>query len=303
MNTNTPFVFIFSSERSGSNLLSSIIGNHSTCSFCSPTHLFRLLYLQSEKYDDSAKLHEDTKAIFDVKLGVWNGNVKEFSGESIGEVLTNLYHSDSNKTAIIKELHPWRYLKKVNCDFPKSKIIYLVRDPRDVFISISSLPNLQTEAKEFGSVWRLEQKKSLKVFDDLGVDYVLVKYEELLRNPLDELVRITNYLEIEMENGMLDYYSSLTTKNQAKQLTAWGNIDKPLLSNNFNKFYRYLTVRQVREIEEITADELVKFGYEKADIQHFVKNPLPIKVCTYSDKELLHREEREKVISRIFSVI
>ena len=298
-----PFIFLFSSERSGSNLLASIIGNHSGCSFNTPTHLFRLLYLQSDKYLNAQRLLRDAQAVFNVKLGKWENEKVPIKGNSIKEVLSNLYCSKENNTQIIKELQPWKYLSKVNKDFPSAKSIYLVRDPRDVFISMNRLSNLRLSVTEFSSLWKDDQKKSLQIFKDLNIDFLTVRYEDLLTDPTSELTRITDYLGIDFEESMLKYHRSEKSNTQASQLTAWENINKPLLSANFNKFYNYLTYKEVKLIERFTSIEFSLFGYKKADSQHFIENPLHIKTYIYSDKELKIREKRKSVISKIFNSI
>jgi len=300
--TESPFIFLFSSERSGSNLLSSIIGNHSEATFLAPAHLFRLLYLQEEKYQDVEKLKEDVRAIVDVMLGQWNRSI-EFDGDSIQTLLTSLYKGQSCKIHVIKELQPWKYLKSTNRDFPHSKIIYSVRDPRDVFVSVKKLPNLKQNARKFALKWAEEQQKSLKSFKELGINFLLVKYESFLENPQKELIRVCDYLGLPLELEMLKFYKSIKSRGQATKIAAWENIDQPLLRDNTNKFYTYLSIEEVRVIEKITFDFLTNWGYEKAESQLFVENPLLIEPYVYSARELFIRKNRQAVLQRIFSTI
>ena len=300
MKLRTPFIFLFSSERSGSNLLSSIIGNHSACSFSVPTHLFRLLYLQESKYRDNKKLLADTKAIFDVKLGFWENENVKIAGSSIADVLKNLYHQKS-KVIVVKELYAYKYFKKLNKDFFNSKIIYLVRDPRDVFVSIKKLPNLQTDIREFARNWSEEQTRSLNIFEELNIDYLVIKYEELISDPSSTALKVCKYLNLNFEEGMLDYHMNQSSRNQSKQLMAWQNLDKPVMVSNTQNFYRFLSSSDVALIEEITGNQLAKFGYLKSKVEKFNKKPSKIESYIYSDQENCSRLKRTEVLSNIFS--
>jgi hypothetical protein len=301
LNSTSPFFFLFSSERSGSNLLASMIGSHSSCSFSPPTHVFRFLYLQREKYLDKKKLIKDTKSIFDVKLGSWQNEQIRITGDTIPQVLSNLFEKSTDKNVIIKELYAWKYFKEINNDFPNSKVIYLIRDPRDVYVSLLKFPNFQLNEVDFAHLWAEEQDLTLGLFDQLEIDYLLVKYEDLILNLKTELIKICVYLNIVFEQSMLDFYKSKNNKDQSNELMAWGNISQPLLRSNTKNYYKYLTYKEVIKIEENLSASLERFSYEKAKPADFLLFPLPIKTYVYSHKESEKRLKRDKVLFDIFN--
>ena len=79
MTTNSPkFVFLLCSERSGSNLITRMLGSHPVVCSPSPAHLVRILCENRLRYGDLRvdrnwhALLDDTMALFLTKLGSWH---------------------------------------------------------------------------------------------------------------------------------------------------------------------------------------------------------------------------------------
>ena len=148
MSTETRFVFLQCSERSGSNLIARLFDSHSA--FCSPppAHLIRTYCDHSGTYGDLndparwATLLADVATGLDVMLGSWSHNwtPKELGQLApVGQVHTLfralLAHEASaqNKIGIfLKENRLYHHMPFILSAFPDCQTVFQVRDPRDM---------------------------------------------------------------------------------------------------------------------------------------------------------------------------
>ena len=153
---------------------------------------------------------------------------KDFNGlsnniDNLNEFVKNCIHAQSrinldNKIKIFKTHNA--FWKTGNYAFTNLEntvgCIYIVRDPRNIVTSIKNHYNLENYDKS--SEFIFDEKKVLGIHDragqendiptvisswqnhynswkKLGTNYLLIKYEELLINPINEFSKILNFIE------------------------------------------------------------------------------------------------------------
>lgn len=87
---------------------------------------------------------------------------------------------------------------------PETRFIHLVRDGRDVALSIRSFWWGQKTVDEAAEWWSEQIAKTRRQAAEVE-HYLEVRYEDLVRDPRRELHRICEYLELPWEKQMLDY--------------------------------------------------------------------------------------------------
>ncbi|MEQ9423714.1 MAG: sulfotransferase [Cyclobacteriaceae bacterium] len=147
------------------------------------------------------------------------------------------------------------YLKKVSFlkrHFPDSKFLHIIRDPRDVAVSVKKMWN----KSEIRAAY--EWKKSIGLIRNqvhkFNSDYLEVRYEDILSKPQLNLIAICNFLSVQYSTGMLSLKKSYEVSTSTKGA-------KNIVKNNFNK-YSSLDKEKLYLIERITHPLLSDLGYK-----------------------------------------
>ncbi len=267
--------FLMCSERSGSNLLTQIMNAHSQYCGPSPVHLIRILLDHRQRYGDLQQeqnwqmLCSDAQALFEAKTGVWLSEWPELddSERTVAALIRAVYQNEAQAAGkprvFIKENHLYRYLPFVLSNFPEARVVYLVRDPRDMALSWKKSPVLRGGVLRAANVWQTDQQQGLKVYQWLAESgkIFLLRYEDLLAQPEQELRALCAFLEIPFEYQMLEFQQNQLTQANAQRSAMWQNLGQPLLPNNFNKFKKELSITEIMYIEAVCQNEMQALGY------------------------------------------
>ncbi len=275
------YTFLISSERSGSNLMTRIMNNHSRYCGPSPVHLLRHLLDNRLRYGDLShdrnwqNLLEDAVQLFNTKMGVWRsqwtpGKLQEQAEErTLITVFRTIYEEEARmqgkKHLFVKENHLHRYLSYVLAYFEKARFIYLVRDPRDMALSWKHSPNLRGCVWRAAQVWHNDQQESLKLLQWMQESQriMLVKYEQLLAEPYETMEAVCAFLNIAFEEAMLESGNDMLTTMNARRNPDWKNLNNPLMTENFNKYREELLPEEIEYIEALCGREMDLLGYRR----------------------------------------
>jgi len=116
------------------------------------------------------------------------------------------------------------HMLRIHRDFPAAKFVHIIRDPRDVALSLDKrgwtrpLPwDRKNSLPAAGVYWKWIVKKARADGQSLGSAYTEVRYEELVKAPQQALTRLSCFLEQE-----LDY-------ERIREVSI-GSVKKPLTS-------------------------------------------------------------------------
>lgn len=159
--------------------------------------------------------------------------------------------------------------------WPKARMIHIVRDPRDV---ARSWVNMGWA----GSVWLAargwidaEREWDLTRHQLSQDQFIEVRYEQLVRQPAEELARVCGFMRVEFDEAMLGYVRDST----------YDSPDPQLLSQWKGK----LSDREVQLVEGRVGELLVARGYESSGL-----SPLPPRIL---------EEAWRRVHSRVASLV
>lgn len=275
------FSFLISSERTGSNLLAKMIDGHPEFCGPAPSHLIRTFALNRLRYGDITTkdnwhdLIRDITDLLNNQLGTWYTHWTSAKIENgvetytLAAVIRYIYEMEAQvqgkSNVFIKENHAYRFVPFLLTSFPEAKFIYLVRDPRDMALSWKLSANHPGGILRGAQVWKEDQLKSLEIYGylmDAGT-IILIKYEDLVSRPVEQLQRLCNFLQVTFVPAMLEFYNNDLTVSNSRRLEDWHNLQKPVLNNNFNKYRTQLSELEIKYIEALCSPEMECLGYRR----------------------------------------
>jgi len=277
-------VFLICSERSGSNLVSSIVGEHPDVYAHPPYHLGR---------DLIRKLHEvveggvSSEALQILKRSAVK-RITRYCGEEEAQRLADFIDAQTaiepqalarfvfqempingqGQRPFIKENNVHHILFFLIDCFPDAQFIFQVRDPRDFLLSCVArrkrwLGNKFGSIRNAMNVWREDQIAGLTAYGLLGRDRVhLQRYEDLVADFDTTAGRLCEFLGLEFDERMHKFHEA----DRAQQLAVIGareNLSKPLMTQNFRKYRKGLSRGQVKIVEAYNGDLMDRFGYPR----------------------------------------
>ena len=154
------------------------------------------------------------------------------------------------------------HMKEIKRGIPDAKFIHIIRDGRDVSISLDKLSWVDTIPVPFSNLstlnsaaltWQWTVSKGKKAGISLEGDYLEVHFEELLASPEKVLSRIGNFITHDIS---YDYILDHPIGSVSKPNTAFkGDCFSP------KERWRLLTEPELKLIEEFIAPTLKNLGY------------------------------------------
>lgn len=270
--------FLLSSERSGSNLVRSILNTHSDVSaphpyetaypmddLPSPAELGpakRARLVRDVIVNKRYSFHPLTVPLDPERVA---GRVER--GEPTRLAIQRALYEESCEvegTSLWSSKYPglWRVLEEAFEYYDGLRVVYLVRDPRDVVLSFKN-SNIEFYHPYFSANrWREEQERGLTLMEDRPGCVHLVRYEDLLQQPETEVAAICDFLRVPFEEAMLYYYETEDAKAASESSGLLENLQMPIKSDNYGKYRDALPEEEVLLTESIVREEMEQFGYE-----------------------------------------
>ena len=275
--------FIVGTSRSGSTLLQSMLSSHSEIVIPPESHFFH----SSEELTQKHAYSKDKSEFRNRLIHFWYQNKTRISdlGLKMDEVAVqaasldlhapldlftlqlSMYRKKRGKS-IIGEKTPRHILqvKQILKAYPKARIISMFRDPRaaawsEIKAHFGS-PSVYVTTRR----WRNYIDMHYKLADALPSDqYMMLRYTDLIENPKGMLNKISDFLGVEFEEQMLQYYKR-DEIGFAEGEKSWkkGTL-KPIQENKNEEWKSSLTKWQVTLVEQAAGKRLQEMGYQKSE--------------------------------------
>jgi hypothetical protein len=304
--SDTQPVFIIATERSGTNLVRSILNAHP--SITAP-HPFESSFPAGTTVPELLDPAKRRRLVRDIMVGKYYSHhtfTEPLSVEGIANRLARdddlsfchlqeaFYseHADTvgSDTWVSKSPYLFHVFDEITAYYGNPKFVYLVRDARDVVLS-----NLNSRPGPFhpyfaAEMWRDEQEVRIDFFEDNEDATHLLQYESLLQNPKSVISDLCGFLDVEFYDETLEYYKSDEAKHAAKRSASFENLASPIKTDNYEKYRDQMTDEQVKIVEKVARDQLRYFDYDlvfsDAELDRFE-----------FDHDRYQREERERTRS------
>jgi hypothetical protein len=143
-------------------------------------------------------------------------------------------------------------LREIRQLFPDAQFIHVVRDGRDVALSIQREGFGAKNACEAACDWKRALDSIHELSQELPHDrYLEVRYEDLTQKTVAVMETLAGFLGIDDRTGELRAYVNT-------------HIGKDIISGNSGKWHQGLSARDVERFEAVAGDMLAHFGYHLA---------------------------------------
>jgi len=273
--TNRP-IFVFGCGRSGTSLLSRILNQHPDIGVPFESHIFNAFVPLLRHYGDLGNPANRERLVHDI-LSVYyfrhwqpppdkKAVLAEVQGSRIVDIFDAIHRTWARSVGKRrwgeKSPNHVEYWDQLHEAYPNAQVVHIVRDGRDVAVSLVRArfgPKTVFRAAEY---WRdyLRHVERLKKATD-PADIFEVKYEDLVLDPETQVRALCRFLDESYTETLLRYYESdgrYPTDKRNEQ-----NLQKPIMRGNTGKWKTALSSHEVAVFEAVAGDLLDGYGYAR----------------------------------------
>lgn len=279
---NIPF-FVIGNPRSGTTLLRLMLNNHPQLSV--PPECGFALWLHKKyaglSFDSEDVISQFVSDVYTTRKfetwGIEKDSLREFifatKVRSYPELVSAVYYSyahDRNKYPVLvgdKNNYHIEHIRDLKKVFGNPKIVFLVRDGRDVACSYRELslkhisskyaPNLPDTIESIAYEWKVNNDNILK---EASENSLLISYEDLVTNSGNILEQICNFLGIEYNQSMLGYQKN---NDEPEEFLQWKSKTMEAPDSSQIGRHKYdLSSEEICRFQAIAGATLDALGYK-----------------------------------------
>ncbi|MFF0591425.1 sulfotransferase family protein [Streptomyces sp. NPDC003781] len=292
-------VLIIGTERSGSNLLRLILESHSRITIPHPPHFLRYLAPLAESYGDladrrnRARVVDDAVGLLRRHIHPWphplrpGAVVAEPAGPGLFGIVAAVYEQHRAATGKArwgcKSTFMVDHVAEVLAVFPDARFVWLVRDPCDVASSSKRAVFGPSHPYRMARLWRAQQDRARAALDTWGAGVVhLLRYEDLVSRPEEEIGRLCDFLGEKPEPAMLHHHTTAAARQTAALADAWHRTGQPVSTDRIGAGRRGLSARERLWVDKVTGPVKQSLGYPVDPRAAAVPDPWPPAVALRS---------------------
>ncbi|MBT5305260.1 MAG: sulfotransferase [Candidatus Scalindua sp.] len=273
-------IFIIGAERSGTTMLQLMINGHSNIAIPYESSFIIHYYHKLEEFGDLTvqknKYNLVSKILSFREVSKWNKTVEAESLELRGVTdYSGIIDLVFSEYARLHGKCRWGdktpgytpHIDIINKLFPDCQFIHIIRDGRDVALSLKKLWGSNSIIKNL-EYWKETVVLAHKMGNMLDpTKYLEVKYEELVLNPQAVLEIVCQFLGEKYENEMINF------QHRSKDVVGHLSVTHQNLFEPVNKSHIFKWKREMPNIDKcvcdsVTGSVLEEFGYERWHINH-----------------------------------
>jgi Sulfotransferase family len=149
--------------------------------------------------------------------------------------------------------------------FPEARFVHIVRDGRNVALSLMEVPFGPSRIEAAARFWRRRVHQGRSDGRQLGPSrYREVRYEDLVADPAGVLPTLCEFLDLPFDPSMLRYYEKQArVAHTLKYPEIHRNLAEPP-KPNVRDWRNVLDKRDLAKFEAVAGSTLRDFGYERA---------------------------------------
>lgn len=271
-----PF-FIMGCPRSGTTLVAQLLDSHSRIAVLVESLYYKLFHDILQCYGNLAS-PKNTRRLFDDLIEMLQlrnlhrtdlpstdelmAELQTASFQGILSTFLQLYARQQGKVrAGEKTARHYDFLPQILDEFPDSPVIFIMRDPRDVMVSVHKMFGMNVHR---GIVWWNNAFEQYKYLEKHARSACLVRYEDLVHDPQSSLEKLCDCLGESYEPDMLRFFERVPEKLAG--LTHHSKLASRIASSSVGNFHT-LTDAQIAVIEAACAAGMDALGYSPAGIK------------------------------------
>lgn len=260
------YFFIVGCPRSGTTLLSVLLDRHSR--LCVPPETAFLgefpWFLRPRSRASVLKRLRDWPRTADLDLApediLARLDHRPLSRRAIFTAMLDLYAERQGKPRCgEKTPRHLRYISRIQSWFPEAKTICVLRDGRDVALSLAAMPWYRQGVRGAAKLWRSNLRLMEKAARQYPDRFLIVRYEALVSQPEATLRTVMEFLGETFEPQQLSTAPSAVVLPRSLQ---WKGLALgPIRTDAMHARRIAATDADLRYLDEVLKRELVRYGY------------------------------------------
>ncbi len=271
-------IFLFGMERSGTTLLSMLVGAHPDIAVPLATSgLWYTFDARRDDYNELRRTHDLRRLVEDViaheRIQRWDEPI------SVDDVLPHCDPGDYS--SVVAAFHAayarakgkthWANMDIGTLDrlhrahelFPDAKFVHIYRDARDVALSNIMTPYSKGNLAECADNWSRRLTTNFRMGRILGPEqYLAIAYEDLIQAPEQTLRKLCAFLGVPYSDAMLRYGDDAAAKVPQDRKWLWPNMDGSLDRTAVQRWRQDLSKSKRIVVERYAGELLRDLGYE-----------------------------------------
>jgi hypothetical protein len=161
-----------------------------------------------------------------------------------------------------------RYAGDIFRAYPDSKMIHMLRDPRDRYeASLAMWPEGKGRAGAAAARWLYSARlarRNLQMYPDR---YRTVRFEDLIRKPEETLRDLCEFLHEDFSPDMLTMEGSPGHRDKLRQNNQTSGSAVPLSEQFIGRFRKRLSPYEIAFIQSACRQEMASFGYPEEPVR------------------------------------
>jgi hypothetical protein len=189
---------------------------------------------------------------------------------------------------------------------PDSLIVHIIRDGRDVALSLASLGMIRpflwergSKLLSFGVYWKWMVRKGRATGRKLGKDYYELHYEDLVEKPRETLAHLGDFIGHNLDYGRI---AQVGVGSVSRPNTSFENVTSPVGLSPVGRWKKQYSAEDLARFEALVGDCLEETGYSLATSRKNRKSALSsdaIAALNLAELELKHRLKRHTPLGRL----
>ncbi len=146
--------------------------------------------------------------------------------------------------------------------WPDARFVHLIRDGRDVALSVMKVPFGPNNAWAAAHSWADAIRRGHRAAERHPGRVLEIRYEDLVSEPAETVAAVCAFLELEYAPDMLAIEQTDRSKVVESQAGWFTNVWAGITTAAVGKWRTELAPRQVEVFESVAGDELRALGYE-----------------------------------------
>jgi hypothetical protein len=263
-------IFIIGAPRSGTTLLRNMLNRHPEIAIYRASDFYRRIYKRSRSFGSLADPRNRRRLVTELlsSRGVrrMQMDLLELEATLLREAnnydslylsLLRFYAQTQGKRRCGDKGHYAGFIETLCKWYPGASIIHVVRDPRDVVASLLRVKWADQNVLGNARLWQrcnVDASRSRN-----SPQYLLIRYEQLVTQPEEELRRICGLVGESYSPAML-----VPNQDPTADRTWLQRAEEPVTTERLGKWQEQLNANQIALIEWMVKPHMQMFGYEPA---------------------------------------